>query len=90
MLRITLAYGSYKEFSEPVTVQAVAESIGAGLAKAALAGEVDQRLVDLSYQIDQDASIKIITAKDEAGLEIIRHSTAHLLHYSRIEQSLYH
>ena len=57
----------------------MAESIGPGLAKAALAAEVDQKLVDLSYEIPHDASLKIITGKDPAGLEVIRHSTAHLL-----------
>jgi threonyl-tRNA synthetase len=79
MVRITLADGSQKQFPGPVTAMAVAESIGPGLAKAALAAEVDQKLVDLSYEISQDATLKIITSKDPAGLEVIRHSTAHLL-----------
>lgn len=76
---ITLPDGSQKQFSHPSTVHDVAQSIGAGLAKAALAGEVDGRLVDTSYVIDQDVGLRIITDKDPAGLEIIRHSTAHLL-----------
>lgn len=79
MLQITLADGSHKDFDKPVTVQAVAESIGSGLARVALAGEVNGKLVDTSFVIEQDAGLKIITAKDEAGLEVIRHSTAHLM-----------
>lgn len=79
MVRITLTDGNFKDFPGPVTAKAVAESIGAGLAKAALAAQVNQKLVDLSYLINEDANLKIITVKDPAGLEIIRHSTAHLL-----------
>ncbi len=79
MLRIILTDGSQKEFPGPVNVSTVADAIGSGLAKAALAAEVNQQLVDLSYQIQEDATVKIITAKDPKGLEIIRHSTAHLL-----------
>lgn len=79
MVRITLPDGSQKEFPNPVTVQEVAQSIGAGLAKAALAGEVDGKLVDTSYVIKDDAKLRIITDKDPEGLEVIRHSTAHLL-----------
>lgn len=79
MIRITLPDGSVREFDKPVTVLEVAQNIGAGLAKAALAGEVDGKEVDLSYLIDKDAAIKIITAKNPEGLEVIRHSTAHLL-----------
>lgn len=79
MVRITLADGSEKQFPGPVTAQAVAESIGPGLAKAALAAQVDEQQVDLFYEITKDASLKIITGKDPAGLEVIRHSTAHLL-----------
>jgi threonyl-tRNA synthetase len=79
MVRITLADGSQKQFEKPVTALAVAESIGPGLAKAALAAEVDQQLVDLSHLISQDATVKIITGKDPTALEVIRHSTAHLL-----------
>ncbi len=76
---ITLPDGSQKKFDAPVTVDAVAASIGAGLRKAALAGSVDGRLVDCSYPIASDAKLRIITAKDPEGLEILRHSTAHLL-----------
>ncbi|HEX5515318.1 MAG TPA: threonine--tRNA ligase, partial [Gammaproteobacteria bacterium] len=63
----------------PVSVQQIAESIGPGLAKAALAGRVDGQLVDTSYVIDRDAEVAIVTERDEEGLEVIRHSTAHLL-----------
>ncbi len=76
---ITLPDGSQRPFDRPVTVAEVASAIGKGLARAALAGEVDGKLVDLSHLIDHDARIRIITSKDPAGLEIIRHSTAHLL-----------
>lgn len=76
---ITLPDGSERLFSAPVTVLDVAESIGKSLAKATLAGEVDGRLVDASHVIDNDARLRIITAKDEDGLEVIRHSSAHLL-----------
>jgi len=76
---ITLPDGSQKKFDAPVTVDAVAASIGAGLRKAALAGSVDGRLVDCSFPIAGDAKLRIITAKDPEGLEILRHSTAHLL-----------
>lgn len=76
---ITLPDGTEKSFDAPVTVSAVAESIGAGLAKAALAGRVDGQLVDTFHLIEQDAKLAIITAKDDAGLEILRHSCAHLL-----------
>lgn len=79
MPNITLPDGSVKHFEAAVTVAQVAESIGAGLAKAALAGKVDDVLVDTSYLIENDANLAIITGKDEAGLEVIRHSTAHLL-----------
>ncbi len=79
MPAITLPDGSQKHFDAPVTVAAVASSIGAGLAKAALGGRVDGREVDTSFLIDHDCVLSIITPKDEAGLEIIRHSTAHLL-----------
>jgi len=76
---ITLPDGTQKEFPQPVTVQEIAEAIGPGLAKAALAARVDGRLVDMSHEIDQDGGIAIVTARDPEGLEIIRHSTAHLL-----------
>lgn len=79
MLMIRLPDGKVKKFKKPITIQAVAESIGPSLLKAALAGKVDDQLVDLSYFIDKDVALKIITNKDIAGLEIIRHSTAHLL-----------
>jgi threonyl-tRNA synthetase len=82
MLNITLPDGSVRQFSGPVTVAEVAASIGAGLAKAALGGKVDGRLVDLSCPIEQDAALAIVTAKDADGLEMIRHSTAHLLAYA--------
>ena len=76
---ITLPDGSQRQFDRPVSVDEVAGSIGAGLRKAALAGRVDGRIVDTSYVIDRDAQLSIITDKDPAGLEVIRHSTAHLL-----------
>ena len=76
---ITLPDGSQRPFDRPVTVAEVAAAIGKGLARAALAGEVDGRLVDMSHVIDRDARVRIITSKDPEGLEIIRHSTAHLL-----------
>jgi threonyl-tRNA synthetase len=79
---ITLPDGSQRSFAQPVTVADVALSIGAGLARAALAGKVDGRMVDTSYLIAQDAAVAIITDKDADGLEIIRHSTAHLLAYA--------
>jgi len=82
MPAITLPDGSKREFPQPVTVAEVAASIGAGLAKAALAGRVDGRLVDTSHRIDADAQVAIVTDKDADGLEIIRHSTAHLLAYA--------
>ncbi|WP_455385575.1 threonine--tRNA ligase [Acidihalobacter prosperus] len=76
---ITLPDGSERRFDHPVTVGEVAADIGAGLAKAALAGRVDDRLVDLSHTIESDARVAIVTSRDEDGLEVIRHSTAHLL-----------
>ncbi len=79
MPTITLPDGSQRQFDKAVTVEQVAASIGAGLAKAALAGKVNDRLVDISYLIDHDATVAIITDRDPEGLEIIRHSTAHLL-----------
>jgi threonyl-tRNA synthetase len=79
MVQITLPDGSRKEFDHPVTVHEVAESIGPGLAKAALGGEVEGRLVDTSFTIENDAELRIITARDEEGVEMIRHSTAHLM-----------
>jgi threonyl-tRNA synthetase len=82
MVQITLPDGSLREFPGPVTVAEVASSIGAGLAKATLGGKVDGQLVDASFQISQNASLSIVTAKDAEGLELIRHSTAHLLAYA--------
>ena len=79
MLVITLPDGSRREFDHAVTVLDVAQSIGAGLAKATLAGRVNNVLVDASTLITADASLQIITAKDEEGVDVIRHSTAHLL-----------
>ncbi len=76
---ITLPDGSKREFDSAVTVMDVAQSIGSGLAKATLAGKVDGQLVDASQLIEQDSALQIITAKDEEGVEVIRHSTAHLL-----------
>ena len=76
---ITLPDGSRREYPQALTVADVAASIGAGLAKAALAGRIDGRLVDTGLRIEQDAQLAIVTDKDPAGLEIIRHSTAHLL-----------
>ena len=79
MPAITLPDGSQKHFDQPVSVQDIAAGIGAGLAKAALAGRVDGRLVDTSFVGDRDAAVSIVTERDADGLEIIRHSTAHLL-----------
>ncbi|MEF8710084.1 MAG: threonine--tRNA ligase [Candidatus Accumulibacter propinquus] len=79
---VTLPDGSRREFAQPVTVAEVAQSIGAGLARAALAGRVDGRLVDTSFTISHDAQLAIITEKDPEGIEVIRHSTAHLLAYA--------
>ncbi|MEZ5614339.1 MAG: threonine--tRNA ligase [Rhodocyclaceae bacterium] len=79
---ITLPDGSTREFAQPVTVAEVAASIGASLAKAALAGKVDGRLVDTSYRIEQDCALAIVTDKDPEGLDVLRHSTAHLLAYA--------
>ena len=76
---ITLPDGSQRQYDNPVTLADIAASIGKGLAKAALAGRVNDQVVDMSYCVDTDASISIITEKDPHGLEIIRHSTAHLL-----------
>src|SRR5271154_6567791 len=76
---ITLPDGSQKSFSLPLTVADIAASIGAGLAKAALAGKVDGKLVDTSYRVDHDAKLEIVTDKSPEALDIIRHSTAHLL-----------
>jgi threonyl-tRNA synthetase len=82
MVQITLPDGSLREFPGPVTVAEVAASIGAGLAKAALAGKVDGKVVDTSFSIANNAQLAIVTAKDADGLEVVRHSTAHLLAYA--------
>ncbi|MEO6031177.1 MAG: threonine--tRNA ligase [Burkholderiaceae bacterium] len=86
MISILLPDGARREFKSPVTVAEVAASIGAGLAKAAIAGRIgqgaDARVVDTSYRLDRDTALAIITDKDAAGLEVIRHSTAHLLAYA--------
>ncbi len=79
---ITLPDGSQRSYPQPVTVAEVAASIGAGLAKAALAGRVNGALVDTSFRIDTDAALAIVTDKDADGVEVIRHSTAHLLAYA--------
>ncbi|MHB1403085.1 MAG: threonine--tRNA ligase [Thiobacillus sp.] len=79
MVNVTLPDGSVRQFEAPVTVAQVASSIGAGLAKAALAGRVDGELVDTSHLIDADAQLSIVTDRDADGLDMIRHSTAHLL-----------
>src|SRR5215813_8235934 len=76
---VTLPDGSQRRFERPVTVDEVAGDIGPGLRKAALAGRVNGKLVDTSYLINGDASLAIVTDKDKDGLEVIRHSTAHLL-----------
>ena len=82
MISIQLPDGSRREYPAPLTVGDVAASIGAGLAKAALGGKVDGKLVDLSHVIDHDAQLAIVTDKDADGLDMIRHSTAHLLAYA--------
>ena len=79
---IKLPDGSVRSFPQPVTIAEVAASIGAGLARAALAGKVNGKLVDTSYRIEEDAELAIVTDRDADGLEIIRHSTAHLLAYA--------
>ena len=79
MPQVTLPDGSTRHYDHPVTVADVAADIGPGLARAALAGKVDGRLVDLSFLIDHDADLAIVTERDEEGLEVIRHSAAHLL-----------
>ncbi len=82
MVQITLPDGSQRQFSGPVTVAEVAQTIGSGLAKAALGGKVDGTLVDTSFVIDHDTPLSIVTTRDADGLEMIRHSTAHLLAYA--------
>ena len=82
MVQITLPDGAQREYAGPVTVAEVAASIGTGLAKAALAGKVDGKVVDTSHLLTQDSALSIVTAKDADGLDVIRHSTAHLLAYA--------
>src|SRR4051812_6683702 len=82
MPKITLPNGACKAFDEPVSVAEVAAAIGPGLARAALAGKLDGRLVDTAHVIDQDSALAIVTDKDPEGLEVLRHSTAHLLAYA--------
>lgn len=82
MIKITLPDGSQREFPQSLTVADVAASIGTGLAKAALGGKVDGQLVDTSFLIEKDSALAIVTAKDADGLELIRHSAAHLLAYA--------
>ena len=81
-MEITLPDGAIKRFDQPITVAELAASIGPGLAKAALAGRVDGKLVDTSYVLDKDAKVAIVTERDADGLDVIRHSTAHLLAYA--------
>ena len=82
MPAIKLPDGAVKQFDAPVSVADVALSIGPGLAKAALAGKVDGKIVDTSYVIDRDAALAIVTDRDAEGLDVLRHSTAHLLAYA--------
>ena len=82
MIQITLPDGAVRSFPQPVTIAELASSIGPGLAKAAVAGKVNGTLVDTSTRLDRDATVAIVTEKDPEGLEIIRHSTAHLLAYA--------
>ena len=76
---ITLPDSSKREFANPVTVYDVAMDIGPGLAKAALAGRVNGEMVDTSFLISEDAELALVTARDEAGVDVIRHSCAHLM-----------
>ena len=87
MVNVTLPDGSVRQFEGPVTVAQVAASIGAGLAKAALAGKVDGKLVDTSHRIDADAQLAIVTAKDAEALDLIRHDAAHVM--AQAVQELY-
>ena len=76
---VTLPDGSTREFAQPITVMQIAEDIGSGLAKAALAGRINGRLVDACVEVSEDAEVSIITNRDEEGIEILRHSLAHML-----------
>src|SRR5271156_6590212 len=82
MPNIKLPDGSMRQFERPVSVAEIAANIGPGLAKAALAGKVSGKLVDVSFVVDNDSTVAIVTDKDSEGLELIRHSTAHLLAYA--------
>ncbi len=82
MPAIRLPDGAVKRFDTPVSVADVAASIGPGLAKAALAGKVDGKVVDTSHVIEHDAALAIVTERDAEGLDVLRHSTAHLLAYA--------
>jgi threonyl-tRNA synthetase len=82
MVNVTLPDGSVRSFESAITVREVAASIGAGLAKAALAGRVDGNLVDTSFVIEHDAQLSVVTDRDADGLDMIRHSTAHLLAFA--------
>ncbi|HYB50451.1 MAG TPA: threonine--tRNA ligase [Burkholderiaceae bacterium] len=82
MIAVTLPDGSVRAFERPVTVAEVAAAIGPGLAKAAVAGKIDGKLVDTSHRIEHDAKLAIVLDRDPEGLEVIRHSTAHLLAYA--------
>lgn len=79
MISVTLPDGSQRQFDHPVSIHDIAYDIGAGLARAAIAGKVDGKLVDTSFTVDQDADVAIVTERDEEGLDIIRHSTSHLM-----------
>ena len=79
MVSITLPDGSKREFENAPSVLDIAKNISVSLAKAALAGRVDGRLVDLSHVVEKDAEVAIVTGRDPEGLELIRHSTAHLM-----------
>src|SRR5688572_15299845 len=85
--KITLPDGSVKEFPGTITVAEVAQSIGAGLARAALAGKVNGKLVDMDHRVEADAALAIVTGKSPEGLEILRHSTSHLM--AQAVQELY-
>ena len=82
MVSVTLPDGSKRSYDNPLTIAEVALSIGSGLAKAALAGRIDGVVVDTSTLIDRDVQLSIVTAKDADGVDVIRHSTAHLLAYA--------
>src|SRR5260370_28646896 len=82
MPKIRLPDGAVKSFDGPVTVAEVAQAIGPGLARAALAGRVNGKLVDTSYLLESDSELAIVTERDREGVEILRHSTAHLLAYA--------